>query len=285
MAKSSLQKAIEKQAKESQKVARAAARRETAQSVVSGANFVAGFRVMDEESEVLLQEILNQYDGNENNYINFDEHNLPRSIRDSILVGFEKLKQYGVVSEVRNWMNGAGITLSENGKKYFNNKSAAYEREAAESERLQSIKITTAHKKYDVFISHASKDKLDYVDGLYMAVKKLGIHVFYDSEEISWGDNWKNVILDGTDSSEFAIIVISENFFDREWTNKELQEFLTRQNGSGQKIILPLLYNVTVDQFKERYPELQEIQCIEASRYNREMVTVLLAKELIKRYK
>ncbi|MCD8059434.1 MAG: hypothetical protein LUF88_13585 [Bacteroides fragilis] len=63
-----------------------------------------------------------------NNYINFDEIRLPRPIRDSIIIGFEKLKQYGVVSEVRSWM-GAGITLSESGKKYFDNKSMAYERE------------------------------------------------------------------------------------------------------------------------------------------------------------
>lgn len=285
MAKSSLERAIEKQAKEAQKAARDAQRRETAQAIVNGASIVAGFRVMDEESEILLQEILKQYDGNKNNYVNFYEEKLPQYIKDSIFVGYEKLKQYGVVSEVMNWLGGTGITISESGKKYFVNKKKAYEKENIMSEKNQDTKPAGEHKKYDVFISHASKDKLSYVDGLYSTVKKLGIQIFYDSEEISWGDNFKDQIFKGTDSSEFAIIVISENFFDREWTNSELQKFLTRQNESGQKIILPLLYNITIDRFKERYPELQDIQCIEASQYDEKMVAILLAKELIKRYK
>ncbi len=54
-----------------------------------------------------------------------------------------------------------------------------------------------------------------------------------------WGDNWKERILNGTKKAEFAIIVISENFFDREWTERELSEFLNRQNRNGQKLILP----------------------------------------------
>lgn len=142
-----------------------------------------------------------------------------------------------------------------------------------------------AHKQYDVFISHANKDKLAYVEELYSTVESLGINIFYDKKVIAWGDNWKQTILNGTDSSEFAIIVISKNFFDREWTEKELKMFLTRQNETGQKIILPLLYDVTVDEFKAKYPELEEIQCIETKNCTKEMATILLAGELIKRYK
>lgn len=141
------------------------------------------------------------------------------------------------------------------------------------------------HKEYDVFISHANKDKLDYVDGLFLAIKKLGIRIFYDTEEISWGDNFKDVILNGTAQSEFAIIVISNNFFGREWTEKELSEFLKRQNESGQKTILPLLHGITIEDLKAHYPELGDIQAIGSENKTPEMVTILLAKELIKRYK
>lgn len=92
-------------------------------------------------------------------------------------------------------------------------------------------------------------------------------------------------ILDGTASSEFAIIVISENLFDREWTEKELHEFLERQNSSGQKIVLPLLHNISLEQLKEKYPALGDIQVIDTQRYSKEEKTILFAKELIKRYK
>jgi hypothetical protein len=61
-------------------------------------------------------------------------------------------------------------------------------------------------------------------------------------------------------SGRFAVIVISKNYFGREWTEKELKEFLTRQNESGQKIVLPLLLGISLNELKEQYPDLGEIQ-------------------------
>ena len=78
--------------------------------------------------------------------------------------------------------------------------------------------------EFDVFISHANKDKEDLIEELYQSLNKLGIKIFYDKESLEWGDNWKDRILNGTKKAEFAIIVISENFFDREWTERELNE-------------------------------------------------------------
>lgn len=181
------------------------------------------------------------------------------------------------------------MTISDKAKTYFSDKEAAFAR--AEEEQTEQHRMTEAgamtynHKKYDVFISHANKDKEEYVDLLSIAVKRLGIDVFYDADVISWGDNWKQVILNGTAESEFAVIVISKNFFGREWTEKELNEFLSRQNESGQKVVLPLLLGITKEEMIEHYPALEEIQYIKAEDYSKEQIVILLAKELIKRYK
>lgn len=150
-------------------------------------------------------------------------------------------------------------------------------------EVLQTSGDGISIKKYDLFISHASKDKSTFVDELYETFSKLGIRIFYDKEVISWGDNWKKVILEGTEQSEFAVIVISNNFFGREWTERELNEFLQRQNSSNQKIILPLLYGVTRDDLLEKYPTLSEIQYISSEDYSVDEICILFAKELIKR--
>ena len=91
--------------------------------------------------------------------------------------------------------------------------------------------------------------------------------------------------MDGTEKSEFAIIVISENFFGREWTERELEEFLKRQNANGQKVVLPLLHNVTLDKLVEKYPDLGDIQMISTDKYSKEEIVILFAKELIKRLK
>lgn len=152
-----------------------------------------------------------------------------------------------------------------------------------EKSKMQTIDMQIA--EFDVFLSHANNDKIDYVDELYSSLFKLGIKVFYDKTELSWGDNWKNRILEGTAKSEFSIIVISNNFFNREWTEKELNEFLQKQNESGQKIILPLLHNISFDDIKNHYPDLEYIQSVKTSDYTCDEIAILLAKELIKRYK
>ena len=126
---------------------------------------------------------------------------------------------------------------------------------------------------------------MEYVEELKQELDKLGINVFYDKDSISWGDKWKEKILDGVKKAEFAIIVISKNFFGREWTERELNDFLTRQNSSGQKIILPILYGITDKELAEKYPEVADIQGLSTEMYSKEQIVILFAKELIKRLK
>ena len=139
--------------------------------------------------------------------------------------------------------------------------------------------------EYDVFISHANKDKLNFVDELNESLRKLGVNIFYDKDTLEWGDNWKKKILEGTRKAEFAIIVISENFFDREWTEKELGELLNRQNRNGQKLILPIVHNITNEDLRNKYPAVADIQAIDSQKYSCDEIALLFARQLIKRLK
>lgn len=138
---------------------------------------------------------------------------------------------------------------------------------------------------YDAFVSHANKDKISYVNELKASLDKLGVNVFYDKDTLEWGDNWKNKILEGVEKAEFAIIVISENFFGREWTEIELTEFLNRQNRNGQKIILPILHGISVEQLQKKYPAVAEIQALDSSKYSCDEIALKFAGQLIKRLK
>ena len=139
--------------------------------------------------------------------------------------------------------------------------------------------------EYDVFISHANADKEDLIEELYNSLNKLGVNIFYDKEILEWGDKFKDKILEGTKKSELAIIVISTNFFGREWTERELSEFLNRQNQNGQKLILPILHNITIEQLKEKYPSIADIQAIDSSKYTCDQIALLFARQFIKRLK
>ncbi|MBQ8836960.1 MAG: toll/interleukin-1 receptor domain-containing protein [Clostridia bacterium] len=239
-------------------------------------------RILDAASEEVLRIILDLYDGNVERSVWNETEVFPPAYDYSLGLEFEKLELYGMITSSTMSVDGSwGVLLTPQGITYFDDKSKAYEKEKTQQENG----VKPMRKQYDVFISHANKDKSDYVDSLYMAIRKLGVNIFYDSEVLSWGDDWKKVLLEGTEKSEFAIIVISENFFGREWTERELEEFLKRQNTSGQKIVLPLLHNISLDMLKEQYPTLADIQCIDTERFSKEDITVLFAKELIKRLK
>lgn len=112
---------------------------------------------------------------------------------------------------------------------------------------------------YDVFISHANHDKPKFVDPLKKKLEELGLHIWYDSEQIEWGDSIKGKIEEGLKKCRFGIVVLSPNFLGREWTEKELSELLHRQNKSGQKLLLPLLYHMTINKMKKSHPELEDI--------------------------
>lgn len=119
--------------------------------------------------------------------------------------------------------------------------------------------------EFDVFISHANGDKEEFVSGLTDALVKLGISIWYDANTLEWGDNWKLQIANGLKKCRFGIVVISPEFLGREWTEKELRELLQRQNESGEKVILPLLYKMTVEDLKKSYPQVADLQALAVS--------------------
>jgi len=189
---------------------------------------------------------------------------------------FDKLEKDGYIKNVDfKGQKHVGLDLTYEGLHYFDEKS-----------EVSSSNIEPKSRKmYDVFLSHASADKLDYIDNLKHTLDILGIDVFYDKDTIEWGDNWKEKIYEGLEKSEFAIIVISEHFFGREWTEEELKNLLERQNAEGQKLILPIVHNITIDELKEKYPAVADIQAIESKNNSYEKIALLFAKQLIKRYK
>ena len=188
----------------------------------------------------------------------------------------EKLKKENLITNVSfAGRNGVSVDLTYDGFHYFDK----------ENEVVSKNTKSKSRKMYDVFLSHASADKLDYVEDLKQTLDILGINVFYDKDTIEWGDEWKKKIYEGLETSEFAIIVISENFFGREWTEEELKSLLERQNAEGQKLILPILHNITTAQLKEKYPTVADIQAIESKDNSYEKIALLFARQLIKRYK
>lgn len=279
MAKSNLERTLEKQQREAKRQAARDQLQQKASAIVAGQPLVGGLRIMDSAAEELLKVILSLYRENDNRKVTGKDEDIPPSYLHSLNLEFEKLEMYGMIVNSVVFPGIWYTTLNPQAFTYFEDKETALKINRSPSQTAS----VHSPKQYDLFLSHANKDKLDYVNDLYIELRRLRLNIFYDSDVLSWGDLWKEVILRGTEESEFAIIVISENFFGREWTEKELQQFLSRQNSSGQKIVLPLLHDISIDQLKEHYPALADIQVIDTSTYSTEEITILFAKEFIKR--
>ena len=117
--------------------------------------------------------------------------------------------------------------------------------------------------------------------------KNLELRFFTILIQLSGGDDWACKIQDGLAKCRYGVIVISNNFYDREWTEKELKSLLVRQNDNGENVILPILYNTNIDELKKHckrgcYKDLAKIQFINKEEVDVKDITILLARKLLK---
>lgn len=110
-------------------------------------------------------------------------------------------------------------------------------------------------REYDVFVSHASEDKEEVVRPLAQALQDAGLRVWYDEFELRIGDSLRRKIDMGLTRSRFGIVVLSASFFNKGWTNYELDGIVTRAV-SGEQVILPIWHEVTKKQVIDYSPSL-----------------------------
>lgn len=136
---------------------------------------------------------------------------------------------------------------------------------------------------YNVFVSHSSDDKVEYVDDLVEAIKAQGISVFYDTDVISWGDNLKERIDQGLQNCDLALIVISPSYFGKEWTEYEIATLLKRQDAEKNKLILPILYHVSKDELVSHYPLLKDVVFKHSKSLSKQKIASEIKRELEKK--
>ena len=129
--------------------------------------------------------------------------------------------------------------------------------------------------EYDVFISHASEDKDSFVRPLADALCRKGLRVWYDEFTLTVGDSLRRNIDQGLSRSRYGIVVLSANFFAKEWPQKELDGLASREI-EGQKIILPVWLSVGRENVVRYSPMLADRVAAQASRGVDQVVSALL---------
>lgn len=111
---------------------------------------------------------------------------------------------------------------------------------------------------WDIFISHASEDKKDFVRPLAKYLRGNRIKVWYDEFTLKIGDSLREKIDDGIKKSKFGIIVLSPNFLKKKWTKKELIGLFSKEIYSNEDILIPIWLNITPEQIFEFSPMLSD---------------------------
>src|SRR4051794_18731366 len=95
-------------------------------------------------------------------------------------------------------------------------------------------------EKHDVFVSHASEDKDTFVRPLCERLSSLNYRVWYDEFSLKLGDSLRRSIDAGLQHSRYGVVILSRNFFNKNWSQYELDALVTRENASGERVILPV---------------------------------------------
>jgi hypothetical protein len=101
--------------------------------------------------------------------------------------------------------------------------------------------------KYDFFLSHAWEDKETIARPLYGALTSAGASVWFDEAELKIGDSLRRKIEDGLARCKFGIVIISPNFLNKEWPQRELDGLVALEVESGMTKILPIWHEIDRD--------------------------------------
>jgi len=131
-------------------------------------------------------------------------------------------------------------------------------------------------EEYDVFISHASEDKEDYVEDLVKEMNSQNIKVWYDDDSIEWGDNLRTKIDFGLAKSKYGIVILSKDYIRKYWTQQELEGLFQRET-TDKKVILPIWHKITKNEVQEFSPMLASRKALNSAMYSiKEVVDELI---------
>ncbi|KAM0066216.1 putative TIR domain, P-loop containing nucleoside triphosphate hydrolase [Helianthus debilis subsp. tardiflorus] len=106
--------------------------------------------------------------------------------------------------------------------------------------------------QYDVFLSFRGEDtRKNFVDHLYDALQRHGIHAFKDDERLKQGKNISDQLLKSIEESKLFIIVFSKNYASSSWCLDELVKIMECQNTKDQTAY-PVFYDVDPSEVRKQ---------------------------------
>ena len=97
-------------------------------------------------------------------------------------------------------------------------------------------------------------------------LQKAGFSIWYDEFQLKVGDSLRRSIDKGLARSRFGIVVLSPDFFAKNWPQYELDGLVAREMKGG-RIILPLWHKVSKDEVLHYSPPLADRVALNTAMY------------------
>src|SRR5262245_12377641 len=98
--------------------------------------------------------------------------------------------------------------------------------------------------KYDVFLSHSSKDK-EVVRAVAERLRADGLRIWFDEWELKPGDNLPKKLDDGLEESRVLVLFMSANAFGSDWALLESGAFRFRDPLNKERRFIPVRLDET----------------------------------------
>ncbi len=131
---------------------------------------------------------------------------------------------------------------------------------------------------YDFFISHSSLDKEIIVDELVNQLEQKQFSVWYDKNNISYGDNINKEVQEGLKKSFILILIVTHNFFQSKWVYFESGQYSIFQKAK----IVPIIYDIATEEYLQLIQILGNIKYLNAKDKNFDTIILGLEESLNK---
>ena len=131
----------------------------------------------------------------------------------------------------------------------------------------------------DTFICHASEDKEALARPLHKALTELRLHAWLDESDIPWGESIRQRIDQGISVCRSATVILSRIFFDKYWTQYELDGIFQRRMGEGMPLF-PIQHGITIEEIRGHSPSLAGINLLNSNEHTIERIAAAIADRL-----
>ena len=137
--------------------------------------------ILPNKEEILLEIILNKYDGNENMIVNGSYDEIPSNMHLVIKNIFRTLELYNYIGHYEQWLNGWSVVLNQEGIEYFDKKGMRKElfEELADNEKELLKEIIEIEKNNgnisEFLVNKVNEDKNDITRGIIGSLKTNGL--------------------------------------------------------------------------------------------------------------